>query len=560
MTAQSRALSNSQIFRAAAIVLVGFLASGVLGLLRTAIFSAQFGASSELGAFYTAQQIPELLFNLVAGGALGSSFIPVYSRFLSRNKDEEAWNLASAVMTLSILAALILGLFLIVLAPVYMPILYSRTLYQTLAIQLTQIMMFTTVIFAASGLLMGILNAHQSFLLPALALSMNNVGLIFGALVLAPALSTTVGVFAYPPISPLLAFKQFPDVDMLIFITIPPSVNVYGLALGAVLGALLHLTIQLPGLREVKARLRFLPDLSISGVWEVLKLMIPRVFGLAVTRINFLVNFFFANMMVLGSETAFNTAWILMFFTLGIIAQSVGTAVFPSLSALIAENDIQGFKNRLSRAMRSILFLSLPATIGLILLGEIVIALLFERGLWTRVDTQATAWALSFLALGIVGHGLLEVLSRAFYAMSDTVTPVIIGVISLVTNIALSIIFIQFIGDPDSLERGAFAGLALANSVTTLLEAGVLWILLRHRIGSIEDTYVLIGIIKTMVASLLMGAVIVVLMPMLQEMPLLLQVSGVGASAILVFFAVSFILGLEEAKVIPATILRRVKK
>lgn len=560
MTAQSRALSNSQIFRAAAIVLVGFLASGVLGLLRTAIFSAQFGASSELGAFYTAQQIPELLFNLVAGGALGSSFIPVYSRFLSRNKDEEAWNLASAVMTLSILAALILGLFLIVLAPVYMPILYSRTLYQTLAIQLTQIMMFTTVIFAASGLLMGILNAHQSFLLPALALSMNNVGLIFGALVLAPALSTTVGVFAYPPISPLLAFKQFPDVDMLIFITIPPSVNVYGLALGAVLGALLHLTIQLPGLREVKARLRFLPDLSISGVWEVLKLMIPRVFGLAVTRINFLVNFFFANMMVLGSETAFNTAWILMFFTLGIIAQSVGTAVFPSLSALIAENDIQGFKNRLSRAMRSILFLSLPATIGLILLGEIVIALLFERGLWTRVDTQATAWALSFLALGIVGHGLLEVLSRAFYAMSDTVTPVIIGVISLVTNIALSIIFIQFIGDPDSLERGAFAGLALANSVTTLLEAGVLWILLRHRIGSIEDTYVLIGLIKTMVASLLMGAVIVVLMPMLQEMPLLLQVSGVGASAILVFFAVSFILGLEEAKVIPATILRRVKK
>lgn len=560
MTTTSRALSNSEIIRAAAIVLVGFLASGVLGLLRTAIFSAQFGASSELGAFYTAQQIPELLFNLVAGGALGSSFIPVYSRFLSKDKDEDAWNLASSVMTLSALAALVLGIFLILLAPYYMPILYSRNLYQTIAIQLTQIMMVTTVIFAISGLLMGILNAHQSFLLPALALSMNNIGLIFGALVIAPMLSTTTGLFAYPPISPLYVFDQFPNALELISVVVPPSVNVFGLAIGAVLGALLHLAIQLPGLRTIKARLRFLPNPRISGVMEVLRLMLPRVFGLAVTRINFLVNFFFANMMILGSETAFNTAWFLMFFALGIIAQSVGTAVFPSLSALIAEDDIEGFKNRLSRAMRSILFLSVPATFGLILMGEVIIAILFERGAWTHIDTKATAWALSFLAIGIAGHGLLEVLSRAFYAMSDTITPVVIGVISLVTNIILSLVFIQIIGDPNSLERGAFAGLGLSNSVTTILEAGALWFLLRRRIGGIEDRYVFLGIFKTTVATLVMSVVIMLLLSQMQDLPLIMIAIMGGGLGIAVFFTTSYILGLEEARLIPNTILRRIKK
>jgi putative peptidoglycan lipid II flippase len=189
----SKALSRQQIFFAALVVLIGFLASGVLGVVRTAVFSATFGASAELDAFYAAQRIPEMLFTLVAGGALGSSFIPVFSRYLTADDQNGAWRLASSVMTLSASAAAILAILLAILAPILVPALLvpgKPSDQQALTTTLTQLMLITTVIFAISGLLMGILNAHQRFLFPALALSMNNIGLIVGALVIARILPT----------------------------------------------------------------------------------------------------------------------------------------------------------------------------------------------------------------------------------------------------------------------------------------------------------------------------------------------------------------------------------
>ena len=192
---------------------------------------------------------------------------------------------------------------------------------------------------------------------------------------------------------------------------------------------------------------------------------------------------------------------------LGVIAQSVGTAVFPSLSALAAANDMAGFKDRLAGAMRGVLFLAFPAMVGLILLGSAGDRVLFQRGAWTAEDTAATAWALSFFALGIAGHCLLEVLSRAFYALSDTRTPVLVGVASMISNIILSLIFVHIIGNPASLSRGPFAGLALANSLTTLLEGLTLWLLLRRRIGDLNDRYILNGASRSLAAALGMGVV-----------------------------------------------------
>ena len=205
-------------------------------------------------------------------------------------------------------------------------------------------MMITPFVFSISGLLMGILHAHQLFLLPSIAISMNNIGLMVGALVIAPMLPPDPGV------------AQVGDA------------NVYGLAYGAVLSAVLHLLVQLPGLRRINARLRPLVNWRIPGVWDVLALMGPRVLGLAVVRVNFIVNAAFTSGMVSGSAAALTTAFMLMFFALGVIGQSLGSAVFPSLSALAAENDMDGFKNRLASAMRSVLFLAFPAMIAMILL------------------------------------------------------------------------------------------------------------------------------------------------------------------------------------------------
>ncbi|MEM6526778.1 MAG: murein biosynthesis integral membrane protein MurJ [Chloroflexota bacterium] len=531
---QTRTLSNSQIARAAVVVLLGFLASGALGLVRTAVIAAAFGTSNELDAFLAAQRVPEALFVLVAGGALGSAFVPVFSRYLKDDADhEKAWQLASATMTLSAGAAGVLSIIALVTAPLYVPLYApagSGEGVQQLTIRLTQIMLLTPFIFSISGLLMGILNAHQSFTLPAIAIGMNNIGLIIGALVFAQMLPAQNG-----------------------------GANVYGLAMGAVLGALLHLAVQLPGLRGIRAKLRLLPDWNIEGVREVITLMGPRVLGLAVVQINFIVNVRLAFPMVEGSVAALTIAWTLMFFALGIIAQSVGTALFPTLSALAADNDMVGFRGRLSTAMRSVLFLSIPATVVLVMLGEPLVAVIAQRGEWTLEDSQATAWALAFFAIGIAGHSLLEVLSRAFYALSDTWTPVWVGLIAMISNITLSLVFIQFIGEPGNLARGPFAGLALANSVTTLVEGAVLWWLMRWRIGSVNDAYVLDAVWRTGAASVVMGACIFGVTQVAGELPPLfsLMLNGIAGGA--VFFGVALLLRMNEARAVPALILRRVR-
>jgi putative peptidoglycan lipid II flippase len=207
--------------------------------------------------------------------------------------------------------------------------------------------------------------------------------------------------------------------------------------------------------------------------------------------------------------------------------------------------------------MRNALFLAIPATVGLIIMAEPALSI-FERGEWTVQSTRGTAWALSFYATGLTGFVLLEILSRAFYALEDTWTPVLVGIGAMISNIALNFIFIRFIGDPNSLERGAFAGLAFANASTTVIEALVLLWLMRRRIGSINDLYVLFGAAKAAIAALIMG-IVLWLLYFLPLQGLWLAVLGAIVGG-LVYFGASIMLGLEEAKAIPQLLLRRFKR
>lgn len=541
---RSPALTNRQILRAAGIALLGFLASGVLGVVRTAIINGTFGAGPALDAFYAAQRIPELIFVLVAGGALGSSFIPLFARYLRNEDENQAWRLASAVMTLSSIFAAFLSLLVALFASTIVSAILipdSPAEVRDLAASLMRIMMLTPFVFSISGLLMGILQTYGNFVLPSLAISMNSIGLIVGALLLARIIAPMPGLAAQVG-----------------------SANVYGLAWGAVLSAVLHLLIQLPGLRRIATqspKLRFLPDWSTPGLRDVLLLMGPRVLGLGVAQINFIVNANFASRMTAGSLTVLTTAWTLMFTVLGVLGQSIGTAVFPTLSALAAEGDIAGYKERLATALRSVLFLALPATLGLIVLGGPVISFLYERDVWTAEDTAGTAWALAFFAIGVAGHASLEVLSRAFYALADSRTPVFVGVLSLISNIGLSLVFIQYIGDPSSLARGPFAGLALANSLTTLAEALVLWFLLRRRIGYLNDRYVLAGVLRTAVATTLM-TIVIVLFTWLADgrmPPGLMGIIG-AVLGVVVFFGGSLALKMEETRTVLGAVTRRFKR
>jgi putative peptidoglycan lipid II flippase len=544
---QSRALSNRQILRAAILVLVGFLASGVLGLVRQWVLAAQFGASDALEAFIAAQRIPETIFVLVAGGALGSSFIPIYAKRREKS-EEEAWRLASAVMTLASLAAAILGLIVALFAEPIASLLQPKASPELIELTATmmRLMMVTPFIFSISGLVMGILQSHGLFLLPSLAISMNSIGIIFGALVLAPLVASV----PYSPVE-MISSQSILPVDQV------GASSVYGLAYGAVLSAVLHLLIQIPGLLQIKAKLVPLPNPRIEGVMHILKLMLPRVLGLAVVQLNFLVILPLANGMIEGSLAVLNIAFTLLFTIIGVLGQSVGTAVFPSLSALYAEGNMDGYKERLAVAIRNALFLAIPATVGLILMSEPALTI-FQYGEWTAESTRGTAWALSLYATGLTGFILLEILSRAFYAIEDTWTPVLVGIGAMLSNIALNFVLIQFIGDPNSLERGAFGGLAFANASTTVIEALILWWLMRRRIGSIKDAYILSGAGKAAIAAAVMGIVLWLLyfLP-IQGIWLAMLGAIVGG---LVYFGASIVLGLDEAKAIPQLLLRRFKR
>ena len=516
-----RYLTRNDIFKAALVVLFGFAANGLLGIIRVAAFAATFGASDSLDAFIAAQRIPEALFVLVAGGALGSAFIPVFSRYLIDEKHKQhAWKLASVIITTSASAAAGLSILVFLFAPIFITW-YTRDIQLTsLTLNLMRIMLLTPCLFSISGLLMGVLNTHHNFILPTLAISMNNIGLIVGALFFAHILTPMNG-----------------------------EPNIYGLAIGAVLGAFLHLTVQIPGIIKIKsAYIRPIFNVNIDGVREVLLLMIPRVLGLAVVQINFIVNVTLSLPMVNGSTSALTIAWQLTFFSLGLIAQSLGVALFPTLSALAADNNMLTFQDYLVIAVRHVLFLSLPVSLGLILLGEPLIALIAQRGLWTSEATIATAWALSFFAVGITGHGLLEILSRSFYALSDTWTPVVVGICAMLANILLSVILIQWVGDPNSLINGPFAGLALANSLTTLVEAAVLWWLIQSRIGKSLDKYTLDVVWKTAIATTSMAIVILAINPWSSQQTPLIHLIGSGGLGLIAFFGTALSLRIPESQ------------
>jgi putative peptidoglycan lipid II flippase len=291
----------------------------------------------------------------------------------------------------------------------------------------------------------------------------------------------------------------------------------------------------------------------------VLWLMIPRVIGQGVTQINFIVNVALSSRMGDGPLSALTVAFTLMFTVLGILGQSVGTAVFPTLSMQAAQRDMDGYRRTLANALRAVLFTNIPAGIGLITLGMPLIATLFERGLWTTNSTLATAWALGLFAVGLPAFALQEVLARSFYALKDTFTPVAIGVAGVVLNVALSLLLIQVVRGSHP-AQGAFGGLALANVVATCLESAAMWILLRRRVGSLHDAEVAGLSVRTFGAALAMGGVLIALEAAVRGVSPVIRLVAGGLLGVATFEGIALALRVPEARSVPATILRRFRR
>jgi len=460
---------KAQIARAAGVVMALFVVSRALGLAREMVISHQFGTGGDLDAYLAAFRLPDLIFQIVAGGALGSAFIPVFAGYLAADDRRGAWRLASAVMNLvfvittavSGLAALMAPqIVAYVIAPGFGPA------QQALTAQLMRIMLITPAIFGVSGIVMAILNARQHFALPALAPILYNLGIIAGALFLAPTL------------------------------------GVLGLALGVVSGAACHLLIQVPGL--IHERLRYTPVLGLHdpGVRDVGLLMLPRMLGLAAVQLNFLVNTILASTLVEGSLAALNYAWLLMLLPQGIFAQAVATAAFPTFSMQVARGQRAEMRSTLAATLRVVLYLALPAAIGLIVLCVPLVQFLFQRGAFGTDSTRLVAWALALYALGLPAHSLLEIIVRAFYALHDTRTPVAVGVAAMALNVALSLALLPVFATLAWPPHGA---LALSNSLATTSEAAVLLWLVRRRLGGLEGAEMVRAVARTGLAAAAMG-------------------------------------------------------
>jgi len=446
----------------------------IAGLIRGVIVAHVFGASPELDAFFAANRVSETLFLLVAGGALGSAFIPIFTGLLAKKEMDSAWRLAFALANAVTLTLSLLAVFVAFFAPQVVryaiaPGLSNDPRLFALTIDLLRIQLIAAVLFGLGGLIVGVLNAHQIFLVPALTPALYQLGIIFGALALAP------------------------------------SMGIYGLAYGVVIGAVLYLLVQIPSLLKLITNYQ-LPNanyLSLGlhdpNVRQVLTLMLPRLLGVAVVQLNFWVNTWLASQMASGSVSGLYYGFSLMLMAQAVIAQSVAIAAMPTFSAQHALGQQDEMRVSLAASLRGVILLALPASVGLMLLRAPIISLLYQRGEFDARAVQIVSWALLWYAAGLVGHSIMEILTRAFYAQHDTKTPVIIGSIAMGLNVVFSVAFAKLFSSIGWLPHG---GLALANSFATALEAVALFIVMRKRLKGIEGAYILRGAILFSVAAL----------------------------------------------------------
>jgi putative peptidoglycan lipid II flippase len=429
--------------RAGLIVSATFLASRVLGWLRLVVIANTFGASPELDSFIAAFRIPDLIFQLVAAGALGSALIPIVSGLFATGQQSRAWRVVSTVTNLMLVALLVLAVVLFILAPVvvraitphFTPAQLDRT------IDLTRLMLLSPIFLALGSVATSVLNAAGRFAVAAIAPVVYNVAIIVAAL----ALSGPLGV--------------------------------EGLAIGVVCGSLGHLLVQLSSVTRLGFRYSPRIDAADPEARHALRLMAPRALGLGAGQVTFVVMTSLASTLGVGAITIFNVAFTLLQIPIGVIGVPLGTVVFPSLSREVALGNVEEYLSLLTRALRLLIYTMLPIGGLFAVLRRPIVEVLFPRFSPDVVDE--TARTLLFFLIGVAAHALIAVLARAFYARQDTRTPVAAAILAVVINCSLAFVLIGPLG---------LAGLALAIAIAAWIEALVLLCLLKRRVPALELT------------------------------------------------------------------------
>jgi putative peptidoglycan lipid II flippase len=453
--------SSKSILNATFLVASLGLASRFLGLIRDRILASKFGAGDTLDVYYAAFKIPDLIFNLLILGALSAAFIPVFTSLISNKKKKEAWSLVNKFISLAGIVLVFVIIVLYFLAPNIIGLIaFGFGQEKQIAVtSLTKIMLFSPLLLGFSSILGGILNSHKKFFFYSLAPVFYNIGIIIGA------------VFF---------------VEMF---------GISGLGYGVVLGALLHLLIQIP--EVVRCGLKFKPDFKFKdeNLKKVLTLMISRTMGLAVVQVNFLIVTILASTLESGSLAIFSLANNIQSVPLGLIGVSFAIVAFPTLSCCWAQNKKKEFVNNFSDVFEKIVFFIIPVSIIFITLRAQLVRIILGSGQFDWHDTILTFQALGIFSLSLFAQTLIPLLTRAFYAIHNTKTPFFIGLFSEGINLALALLLIQ---------KYQIVGLVWAFSIATIVNMFLLLIVLRKKIGNLNEKSIIQKTWKVMSASIAM--------------------------------------------------------
>ena len=462
--------ASSHLAKSAGIIGTATLTSRVLGLIRDQVLAYLFGAGNAMDAFNVATRIPNLMRDLFAEGAMSAAFVPTFTRYLAKNGKSHAWRLGN-----QLLSALVVATGLIVITGIILAEPLTRMLagaYSAvpgkleLTVLLTRILMPFLTLVAAAAALMGMLNSLNRFFTPALSPAMYNVGIIASGALLVPMMPGL-------GLDPIVA-----------------------IAIGALVGGVGQVAIQFPALYREGFRFHFGFTLTDPGLRDVLRLMGPGTLAGAAVQINLLVNMVLATGEGTGAVSWLGYAFRVMYLPIGLFGVSIAAASLPTVSRHAAHEDFQGMRETISRALRLMLMLNVPATIGLIALGQPIVQLIFERGSFSSIDTVSTTAALLFYAPGLVGYSAVRIAVPAFYALGNSLLPAYISMATVALNIALNLILVNLIG---------YQGLALGTSVAAIANALVLLIVLNRRLGGLNIKQIITTGVKIALASLAMG-------------------------------------------------------
>jgi putative peptidoglycan lipid II flippase len=466
---------SSRLARSAGLISIATLASRLLGVARETVLAMIFGASAgpQMDAYNVAFRIPNLLRDLFAEGAMTAAFVPTFTRTLTAEGREAAWRLGNLVINALLLVTGVLVVVGMVFAGPITSAIASGDEFAgvpgklELTTQLTRIMLPFLTTVAVAVAMMGMLNSLHRFFIPALSPAMFNVATIACAFLVVPLMPR----FGWPPIA--------------------------GIAIGTLLGGLGQILVQWPVLRREGFRYRPLVDFRNPALREILRLMGPGTLGLAAVQINVLVNTYLATTQEQGAVSWLGYAFRLMYLPIGLFGVSIATAALPDVSRQVHAGEMDKARGTVSSALRLMLMLNVPATVGLVVLAVPIVALILERGAFTSIDTAATALALMCYAPGLLGYSAVKIASPTFYSMGDSRTPVLVSVLSVVTNLVLNLVLVRVIG---------FAGLAIGTAIAALVNALLLLWLLRRRLDGLEGKRIAVALAKITAASLAMGA------------------------------------------------------